>query len=469
MITLEFSLLPIGKKKTAKIESLEQDLLQAKSTMERLEHELELSKLETQTSQQLLEGIGRSFAVIEFELDGTILKTNKNFQDAMGYSNEEVCGKHHSMFATKEYAQSDEYKEMWAKLKRGEFISGEFHRIANNNRDIWLQASYNPIYDQNGTPIKVVKFAMDVTEEKRRNVDFQSQIESLHRSQAVIEFNLDGTIVTANENFLSALGYQQSEIQGRHHRMFVENDYSNSPEYQQFWDTLRSGKFHSGQFKRIKKSGEEIWIDASYNPIFDPTGKLIKVVKFATDITSEVRAKLESSEASGTLASSVTEMAATITEISKNVGNVTNLSKNTQNLTDSTSEVIAGLEESSHKIVNVVALISKFASQTNLLSLNASVEAARAGEAGKGFAVVAVEVKSLAEETRKATDDISECVEEIRDRVEKVIESSGKISTAVKDVNHNITGVASAIEQQSATMCELEKTAEKLAEISQAT
>jgi methyl-accepting chemotaxis protein len=237
-----------------------------------------------------VQAIGRSQAVIEFELDGTIITANENFLSTVGYTLAEIQGQHHSMFATPEFAASPEYQAFWAKLGRGEFEAGEFKRLGKGGKEIWIQASYNPIFDDCGKPFKVVKYASDITEQKLKSADSQGQLEAIGKSQAVIEFNLDGTIITANENFLSTVGYTLSEIQGQHHSMFATPEYAASPEYQAFWAKLNRGEFEAGEFKRLGKGGKEIWIQASYNPIAGPDGKVLKVVKYASDITEQKQA-----------------------------------------------------------------------------------------------------------------------------------------------------------------------------------
>lgn len=459
---MPFSLTSKRTKSQQHIESMEAELLQTRECMERLEASLQAAQSEINRQGGILAALNRSFAVIEFELDGTIISANENFEKTMGYREEEIVGQHHRMFAEEEYAQTEDYKQLWKRLKKGEFISGEFHRIANGGRNVWLRASYNPIFDEQGRPIRVVKFAMDVTDDKILAADYEYQLKAVRRTQAVIEFDTDGIILDANENFLNALGYRLDDIVGQHHRMFVERDFARSAEYQEFWRKLRDGRFHSGQYKRIAKTGNEIWIEASYNPIFDPAGNLVKVVKFATDITQEVEARREAARTAETLASSFTEMTQTINEISRNVTNVRQLSTHTQDTVNSTSATISNLSDASQKIGSVISLISKFADQTNLLALNASVEAARAGDAGRGFAVVASEVKSLALETRKAADSINLSIGEICSLISTVVGSADQIRTAVGEVNENITGVAVAIEQQSATMTHLQQSATHL-------
>ncbi|MBX2860396.1 MAG: PAS domain-containing methyl-accepting chemotaxis protein, partial [Vampirovibrio sp.] len=247
---------------------------------------------------QLLEALHKSQAVIEFNLDGTIITANDNFLKTLGYQLHEIQGNHHQMFVDAAYGQSSEYEGFWRDLRSGTFQSGEFRRIHKNGHDIWIQASYNPVYDHNGTLLKVVKFASDITRQKNESANSKGQLEAIHKSQAVIEFNLDGTIITANENFLKTLGYQLHEIQGKHHRMFVDDLYGKSQDYEAFWRDLRSGTYQSGEFRRVHKDGHDIWIQASYNPIYDPNGKLMKVVKFASDVTEQ---KMQSASFKGQL------------------------------------------------------------------------------------------------------------------------------------------------------------------------
>ncbi|MCH1414201.1 MAG: methyl-accepting chemotaxis protein, partial [Glaciecola sp.] len=234
-----------------------------------------------------IEAINRSQAVIEFDLDGNILDANDNFLSVMGYQRDEVKGRHHSMFAPSGVADSQEYRAFWAKLGRGEFDSGEYKRIAKNGDEIWIQASYNPIFDYSGKPYKVVKFATDITADKVRRADIKGQLDAIGKSQAVVEFDLEGNILNANDNFLDAMGYRVEEIKGKHHSMFTLPGVVDMPEYREFWHNLKSGDSVTGEYKNVGKGGKFVWIQASYNPILDPSGQAYKVVKYATDITEQ--------------------------------------------------------------------------------------------------------------------------------------------------------------------------------------
>jgi len=269
------------------------DVFQVFIHIERGKHRMFLPVFTNRTSRRILAeasgklaALEKSQAIIEFDLNGIILTANANFLDAVGYKLEDVVGKHHEMFVDPDFARSAAYKAFWSHLREGNFEKGEYKRVGKGGREIWLEASYNPILDETGRPIKVIKFASDVTLQKHRASDFEGQIQAISKSQAVIEFNLDGTIINANENFLATMGYRLEEIAGRHHSMFVETDFARSAEYAQFWAGLRRGEFQAAEFVRVGKGGRRVVIQASYNPILDVSGKPVKVVKFATDVTA---------------------------------------------------------------------------------------------------------------------------------------------------------------------------------------
>jgi methyl-accepting chemotaxis protein len=247
---------------------------------------------ETMAAGDLLavyQALSRVQAIIEFKLDGTVVSANENFLNIFEYEIDEVIGNHHRMFCDPDYAESDAYVEFWEKLVRGEINVAEFKRLGKGGKKIWLQASYNPVLDEDGKPVRIVKFATDVTAAKLQITEFEGKIRAINRAQALIEFELDGTVITANENFLSLFGYNLNEVVGKHHRIFCDPGYAESPEYARFWQKLGRGEYEADEFKRISKDGAEIWLQASYNPIFDIEGRPLKVVKFASDITVEVQ------------------------------------------------------------------------------------------------------------------------------------------------------------------------------------
>ncbi|RLT90584.1 MULTISPECIES: PAS domain S-box protein [unclassified Ketobacter] len=255
-------------------------------------------KRERQALLSQFDALNRSQAVIQFDPEGNILEANQNFLDAMGYTLEEIQGQHHRIFVGQEYGQSPEYREFWNRLRQGKFQSATFQRFGKHGKEIWIQATYNPILDENGNTVRVIKFATDVTEQTLKNADYSGQIEAISRSQAVIAFNLDGTIQNANDNFLQVMGYTLDQIKGKHHRIFVEAGERNSPDYKAFWQALNAGKHFTGEYKRIGNNGREVWIQASYNPILDLNGNPVRVVKCATDITAD---KLRNADYQGQL------------------------------------------------------------------------------------------------------------------------------------------------------------------------
>lgn len=241
--------------------------------------------------QGLVAAIDKTQAVVEFDMDGRILVANDKFLDMMGYTLDEVRGRHHSLFVAREDRDSPEYAEFWAKLKRGEFASGEFKRIAKGGREVWIQGAYSPILDKQGKPVEVVKLSRDVTQQKLQKVNYEGQLDAINKSQAIVEFDMEGTILHANEQFLKTVGYTLEEVRGRHHSMFVLPAERDSVAYQEFWAKLNRGEYVAAQFKRLGKGGREVWIQGCYNPILDLSGRPFKVVKIADDVTEEVRAK----------------------------------------------------------------------------------------------------------------------------------------------------------------------------------
>jgi methyl-accepting chemotaxis protein len=429
-----------------------------------------------------LKALDRVQAIIEFGLNGQIIAANENFLRAMGYAEGEIVGQHHSMFVEPDRRDSPEYRAFWDRLRRGDFQAGQFKRIAKGGREIWIEASYNPLIGRDGKPYKIVKFATDITQQKHDDADRAGQMAAIRKAQAVIEFNLNGTILDANDNFLGAVGYRLDEIKGRHHSMFVDTAYKISSEYQDFWAALNRGEYQAAQYKRLGKGGREIWIEASYNPILDSSGKPYKVVKFATDITSQMellanlrlmidqnfgeidlavtRSVTESGEAID-MASSTTDnmqaVAAASEELATSVAEIAASMAKSREATDSAFEQVSSvggftskLSDAASHMGGIVGLIQNIAAQINLLALNATIESARAGEAGRGFAVVAQEVKNLASQAAKATDQISGEITGLQTISNDVVSTLENIKHSVGVMRDSVITTASAVEEQSA-------------------
>lgn len=253
-----------------------------------LKRQLEAQRLEIARQGALVEAIDRSTARIEFTPDGVVVSANPCFLDALKYRADEVVGQPHKMFCPPELVGSSAYRDQWERLRRGEVVSGRFKRVAKGGGTVWLQATYNPVFGAKREVVGIVKLATDITEQIAAEESQRSLLAAIDRSMATIEFALDGTILAANENFLRTVGYAAGEVIGRHHRLFCDSETANSPAYVGFWQRLGRGEFVSGQFRRLGKGGREVWLEATYNPILDVDGKVLKVVKFASDITERV-------------------------------------------------------------------------------------------------------------------------------------------------------------------------------------
>ena len=396
--------------------------------------------------------IVRSQAVISFSLDGTIRTANDNFLRALGYSLAEIQGKHHSMFVEPTDRDSAAYREFWARLGRGEFQAGEFKRIGKGGKEVWILASYNPIVDETGRPFAIVKFASDITSQKLKAADTAGQIDAIAKSQAVIEFKMDGTIITANENFLNTMGYSLAEIKGRHHGMFVDPAERNGVAYRDFWADLNRGQYQAGEFRRLGRGNQEIWIQASYNPILDLNGKPFKVVKYAADITKAALTRMRAERARSLIeqvAAGSEEMSASIREISETMVKSKQTSSRAVGQVNTANAQAERLDQAAKAMEGIVGLIGDITGQINLLALNATIESARAGEAGRGFAVVAGEVKNLAGQAKQATDRITAEIASMNEIAGGVVNALAGINEAIGHVSEYVASTAAAVEEQS--------------------
>jgi methyl-accepting chemotaxis protein len=417
-----------GKRKPVKVVKFATDITQ--------------QKVQSADYEGQLAAIGMSQAVIEFSLDGKILNANENFLKTLGYALDEVKGQHHSMFVDPDYRQSTEYRLFWEKLGRGEYDSNQYKRIAKGGREIWIQASYNPIRDLNGKPFKVVKYATDITQQKLQSADYEGQLAAISKAQAVIEFGLDGKILTANENFLKVLGYTLDEIKGHHHSMFVETGYRQSPDYRLFWEKLGRGEYDAGQYKRIGKGGTEIWIQASYNRIMDANGKPFKVVKYATDVTAAVKA----SEAMQQAVQQVQDAVGAAKEndlthrvpIDGKTGEIGALCTGVNGLLDTMTTVVTKIRNSAREVSSASAEIS---ASTTDLSQRTEEQAASLEETSASMEQMSATVKKNAENaqqanqsaagTRDVADRGGQVVAKAVDAMARIEESSRKISDII--------------------------------------
>jgi methyl-accepting chemotaxis protein len=399
-----------------------------------------------------IEAIGRSQAVIEFNLDGTIITANQKFLDTMGYTLAEIQGKHHSLFLEPSTRDSTAYQAFWASLGRGEYQSGEYKRSGKGGKPVWILATYNPILDDEGKPLKVVKFAADVTEQKIRNANSSGQLDAIGKSLAVIEFGMDGKVLTANPNFLAVIGYALPEIQGKQHSMFVLPNERDGADYREFWAALNRGEYQAREFQRVGKGGKQVWIQASYNPILDLNGKPFKVVKYATDITAQVVTRMQNERVRammGSVSAGAEQLNSSVREISDAMIKSKDTALSAVGKVELADSQAQRLSLAAQAMSGIVELIGNITGQINLLALNATIESARAGEAGRGFAVVASEVKNLANQAKQATDKIASEIGSLNGISSDVLNALRAIKQEMQSVSEYVTATAEAVEEQS--------------------
>jgi len=397
------------------------------------------------------EALHRVQAVIEFDLKGKVLHANDNFLKAMGYTLEDIRGQHHRIFCEPAYAASAEYKKFWENLGKGVLDRGEYKRIGGDGREVWINASYNPVFDENGKPYKVIKFATDVTANRQQKAEFEGKVNAIDKAQAMIEFDLSGHVISANDNFLKAMGYELEDIQGHHHRMFCEDSYTASAAYADFWAKLNRGEFDAGRYKRLGKGGRVIWIQATYNPIYDGNGRLSKVVKFATDVTAQVameegvklraaddqrkveallktvrlaaegdltgEVRVEGSEPIDQLADGIQQMMSDLRSvIGKVVDNASGFSGSSQEIAGRASGVASGAQLLGATVEEMNASIEELTASINSIATNSRSADQLAKdthqEAERGAKAIARSIESM-ELINKSSEDISEIIKVI--------------------------------------------------------
>ncbi|HEH9515605.1 chemotaxis protein [Pseudomonas aeruginosa] len=391
-----------------------------------LDTENKLSELQWQ-----LDSINRNVAEIRFRPDGSVIYASNIFLEMLGYKLEEIAGQHHRIFCEKNYASTADYSRFWQKLADGHPQSGLFRRLRKDGNLVLIEATYIPVQNQDGKVIEIIKIGSDVTQRENELLSLRAVHAAISRSMAEIEFTPNGDILHANENFLRAMGYRLSDIKGRHHRMFCFDNFYQ--ENTNFWQNLKGGTFFSGQFERKTASGETIYLEATYNPVVDEAGQVVKVLKFATDVSSQKHKADEIRQAAELSFTTAEETSQISVRGMESLASSIELSQSTLNLINGAVILITQLNAQAKDIEKIVTTIQGVAEQTNLLALNAAIEAARAGEMGRGFAVVADEVRQLAARTSSATVEI-----------QNVVTANGKLT---QQLNIDMNSIARSAEE----------------------
>ncbi len=388
-------------------------------------------------AKAVLDAVSRSQAVIEFDMAGNILFANENFCQAMGYRLDEIVGRPHSMFVEPEEAKSADYAAFWKQLNKGEFDRRQYKRIGKGGREVWIEASYNPVF-KGSTPYKVVKFATVITDTKLKSAEDAGKLDALSRAQATIEFTPDGHILTANENFLKTLGYTLEEIRGRHHSMFCDPAYADSAAYREFWRSLAAGQFAADEFARIGKGGRKVFIQASYNPIFDMSGKVFKVVKFATDVSERVRAVNElavglQAMADGDLDQTIEKpfiasLETLRTDYNSSIGRLRAamqaIARNATQIASGTREISAASDDLARRSESQASSVEETAAAVTEISTTVSDSARRAADAGR-----------LVDDTTKSAQDSADVVRQTVDAMARIERSSTQIAGIVSVID----------------------------------
>ncbi|GAA4495164.1 PAS domain-containing methyl-accepting chemotaxis protein [Pseudaeromonas paramecii] len=418
--------------------------------IKRLKQQLQQLRQERNQLAASLDGIRQAMACIEFSPQGEILSANDRFLALMGYSLADLLGQHHRLFCLPEYAASTAYQQFWPRLARGESLTDKFQRLTRGGEVVWLEASYIPVKDETGRVVRILKLASDITARIETAQYQQALVSAINRSMAVISFSPTGQVLQANDNFLQVMGYSLGELKGQSHRIFCTAAQQASAEYEPFWERLRRGEYVSGLFERLDKHGRVVWLRATYNPVFDPAGKVSQVVKFASEVTEQVERNLREREAAQQAYASASQTSQSAEQGRQVVSQSVAMMETIAAELEQTRGQILALHKQSDQISNIVGTIRGIADQTNLLALNAAIEAARAGELGRGFAVVADEVRNLAAHTSRATEEIVQVVKDNQALTQAAVtgmeENHGRAEQGVALVQQ-AGGVISTIQQ----------------------
>ena len=405
----------------------------------KLKAQLQACQTRLEEEQGVVEAIKAGAATLLFSPEGIILEASAPFLALMGYDAGELTGQPHSRLCPRAWAESDDYRQFWRRLAQGEAQSGTFERVNRQGETRWLEASYFPVRQQ-GRVTRVVKIASDVTQRHQKLQRLEALSLALDRSRAMIEFTPNGDIISANANFLNVMGYSMGELAGRHHRIFCDEAFLR--EQPRFWEELARGQFKSGLFMRHNSRGQAVWLEATYNPIRDGSGKVVRVVKFASDITTRIEQNHATREAARLAHSTAQETLHSAEAGAELLRAVVETSSLIATRVDQAIALIGQLNEQSRSIEAIVSTISAIADQTNLLALNAAIEAARAGEQGRGFAVVADEVRQLAARTSLSTDEIARVVQKNRELTARVTEDMAGVAGSAELGKQQIAGAS---------------------------
>lgn len=408
---------------------------------------------EARSEQQVTAALGRSMARIEFDVSGNILSANDNFEKVMGYVARDIIGKHHSMFVPEEIVNSADYKGFWNKLGRGEFLSGAFPRKRRDGSLLWLEATYNPVVDAKGNITKIVKFASDITSRRNERALLQSVFDAISASQAVIEFDLEGNILNANNNFLSVMNYSLDEIKGRHHSLFVPEAQRNAQEYRTFWQNLNQGRFQAGQFLRVGKGGKEVWIEATYNPVLDAVGNPIKIIKFATDITEKTKLLINLKQM---IDGNFAEIEGNIDVLNDRTSSSVDASENTMDLT---RNVAASTEQMATSIAEISHSMAKSQTETE----RAFEQTSTANEMTQRMTGALEVIRRSVETVRDDATSISAAVTQQTAVTDNVSISMRDMAYSVEELTRNLEAIRTTTDMVASSMVKTRQAAEVLA------